>query len=175
MSTSHGDPYRPNPYVGPVQEHVPGPGDQQAPYGGYPQAGAPPGGGYTGTAPTAYLQGAPVGFAGAVRGALGHILVFRGRASRSAFWWFALLEIIAYAIVGVISSRSTVAGVILDIIVGIPMVLAGLSLTVRRLHDADHTGWWWWIGFVPLVGWIILLIFYLLPGTPGPNRYNFRR
>ena len=99
MSTPHGDPYGPNPDADPVQEHVPGqgawaggqqgqPGDQQASYGGYPQAdappgsGFPPGGGYTGAAPTAYLQGAPVGFGEAVRGAFGHILTFRGRASR---------------------------------------------------------------------------------------------
>jgi uncharacterized membrane protein YhaH (DUF805 family) len=178
------------------------PGDQQAGYGAYPQGGGyqqdagyqagsgyqagggyqagsgyPPGGGYAGVAavPTQYLAGAPVGFPDAVRGAFGHIFTYRGRASRSAFWWFALLELIAYVVVGVISGRSTVAGVILDIIIGVPMVLAGISLAVRRLHDSSHTGWWWWIGFVPLVGWIISLVFYLLPSTPGPNRYNVIR
>jgi len=145
--------------------------------GGYQQGGYGPGGGYGGStvAPASYLQGAPVGFPDAVRGAFGHIFTYRGRASRSAFWWFALLEAVAYVIVGLISNRSTVAGIILDIIVGVPMVLAGLSLAVRRLHDSDHTGWWWWIGFVPLVGWIISLVFYLLPSTPGPNRYNVMR
>jgi uncharacterized membrane protein YhaH (DUF805 family) len=184
MSNPHGDPYGPNPDADPVQERVPGqdawaggqqgqPGDQQASYAGYPRADTPPG--YTGAAPTAYLQGAPVGFGEAVRGAFGHILTFRGRASRSAFWWFALLQVIAYLVIGIISNRSSVAGVILDILVGIPLWLAGLSLTVRRLHDANHTGWWWWIGLVPIVGWVVLLVFYLLPGTPGPNRYNFAR
>jgi uncharacterized membrane protein YhaH (DUF805 family) len=68
-----------------------------------------------------------------------------------------------------------VAGVILDIIIGIPIVVAGISLAVRRLHDSNHTGWWWWIGLVPLVGWIISLVFYLLPSTPRPNRYNVIR
>jgi uncharacterized membrane protein YhaH (DUF805 family) len=171
-------------------------GGQQAGYGAYPQGGGyqqdagyqtgsgnqagggyPPGGGYGGVAPVPreYLAGAPVGFPDAVRGAFGHIFTYRGRASRSAFWWFALLELIAYAVVGIISDRSTVAGVILDIIIGVPMVLAGISLAVRRLHDSSHTGWWWWIGFVPLVGWIINLVFYLLPSTPGPNRYNVVR
>ena len=192
MSTPHGDPYGPDPDADPVQEPLPGQraraggqqgqaGDQQASYGGYPQAdgpagsGFPPEGGYAGAGPTAYLQGAPVGFGEAVRGAFGHILTFRGRASRSAFWWFALLEVIAYLVIGFITNRSSVAGTILDIVVGIPLWLAGLSLTVRRLHDANHTGWWWWIGLVPIVGWIVLLVFYLLPGTPGPNRYNFAR
>jgi len=193
MSTPHGDPYGPNPYADPVQEHVPGQsargggqqgqaGNEQASYDGYPQTGAPPGngypppgGGYAGATPTAYLQGAPVGFGAAVRGAFGHILTFRGRASRSAFWWFTLAAIIAYVVVSIITNQSRVAGIILDIVVGIPMWLANLTLSVRRLHDANHTGWWWWIGIVPVVGWIVLLIFYLQPGTPGPNRYNFGR
>jgi uncharacterized membrane protein YhaH (DUF805 family) len=65
-----------------------------------------------------------------------------------------------------------VAGIILDIVIGIPMLITNIALAVRRLHDSDHTGWWWWIGFVPLVGWIVSIVFYLLPSTPGPNRYN---
>ena len=143
--------------------------------GGYPPGpGYPPGGGYPGGGASGYLAGAPAGFAEAARGAFGNVFTYRGRASRSAFWWFALLEIIAYVVVGILSSRSTVAGVILDIVIGIPMILTGISLSVRRLHDGDHTGWWWWIGLVPFFGWIVLLVFYLLPGTPGPNRYNFR-
>jgi uncharacterized membrane protein YhaH (DUF805 family) len=187
------DPQNPNPYADPVQEHIPGQapwtagqpgaqgyGNDQGGYqqgGGYQQAGGyQQTGGYGGAhRPTAYLEGAPVGFADAVRGAVTHPLTLRGRASRSAFWWFQLLAVIAYAVVSVISDRSTVAGIILDIIVGIPMVVTNIALAVRRLHDANHTGWWWWIGFVPLIGWIITLVFYLQPSTPGPNRYDITR
>jgi uncharacterized membrane protein YhaH (DUF805 family) len=186
MSTPHDeqDPRGADPYGDANQDQIPGQGgegagsqqggagNQQSSYSAYPQRG-----GYVSgnAAPKSYLQGAPVGFIDAARGAFGNIFTYRGRASRSAFWWFVLLEIIAYLIVGFVSNRSTVAGVILDIVVGIPMVLTGISLAVRRLHDADHAGWWWWIGLVPFVGWIVLLIFYLLPGTPGRNRYNFIR
>jgi uncharacterized membrane protein YhaH (DUF805 family) len=189
------NPQNPNPYADPVQEHIPGQapwdaGNQQP--GGYQQAGGyqQPGGyqqaggyqqpgGYQqtggyggGPRPTSYLQGAPVGFADAVRGAFAHPLTLRGRASRSAFWWFQLLAVIAYAVVSVISDRSTVAGIILDVIIGIPMLVTNIALAVRRLHDSDHTGWWWWIGLVPLIGWIVVLVFYLQPSTPGPNRYS---
>ena len=151
----------------------PGYGNQQQAGGyGYQQSGGYQQPGGYGYRPTSYLQGAPVGFAGAARGAFTHPLTLRGRASRSAFWWFQLLAVIVYAVVSVISDRSTVAGVILDIIIGIPMVVANIALAVRRLHDADHTGWWWWIGFVPLIGWIVVLVFYLQPGTHGPNRYS---
>jgi uncharacterized membrane protein YhaH (DUF805 family) len=71
-----------------------------------------------------------------------------------------------------ISDESTIAGIIVDILVALPLLLAGISLAVRRLHDSNRRGWWWWIGFVPVVGGIILLVFYLLPGTRGPNRFN---
>jgi len=147
-------------------------GGQQGTYNAYP-----PGSGYVpGRAgPPSYLQGGPAGFGEAVVGAMGNIFTYWGRASRSAFWWFALLEVIAYMVVGWISDVSTTAGIVLDIVIGLPVVLAGISLAVRRLHDTNRTGWWWWIGFVPVVGGIILLVFYLLRGTPGPNRYNVAR
>jgi uncharacterized membrane protein YhaH (DUF805 family) len=160
---------------------IPGQGgynDNQAGRGqGTYQAYSQPSGEYAdgGRGPLGYLQGAPVGFGDAVRNAFGHLLTLRGRASRSAFWWFALVAVIAYAVISYISDRSTVAGVILDIIVGIPFILASISLAVRRLHDSGKSGWWWWIGFVPVIGGLILLVMYLLPSTRGPNRYNFGR
>jgi len=148
-------------------------GGQQGAYTAYP----PPAGGYDpgGARPLSYLDGAPVGFADAVRGGINNILTLRGRASRSAFWWFALVQVIAYLIVSWISDESRVAGIVVDILVGIPLLIAGITIAVRRLHDSDRRGWWWWIGFVPLVGGIILLVFYLLPGTRGPNRFNVTR
>jgi uncharacterized membrane protein YhaH (DUF805 family) len=164
--------------AGPGQgQHVPRQGagwggGQQGTYNAYP-----PGSGYVpgSASPPSYLQGGPAGFGEAVVGAMSNIFTYWGRASRSAFWWFALLEVIAYVVVGWISDVSTTAGIVLDIVIGLPVVLAGISLAVRRLHDTNRTGWWWWIGFVPVVGGIILLVFYLLRGTPGPNRYNVAR
>jgi uncharacterized membrane protein YhaH (DUF805 family) len=157
-------------------------GQQGRAYGAYPSAGPSPGGygpggGYPpgGVGPLSYLQGAPVGFADAVQGAVTNIVTLRGRASRSAFWWFALLQFIVYTIISWISDWSRPVGIILDIIIGIPLIVAGISVAVRRLHDTDRTGWWWWIGWVPFFGWIVLLVFYLLRGTPGPNRYSFAR
>ena len=127
MSTPQGpqDPYGPNPYADPVQEHVPEQGGdrtaggQKSAYSGYPQGGSgtqqdnayQQGVGYA-TGPTGYLQGVPVGFADAVRNAFSHIATFRGRASRSAFWWFALVAAIAWAVLGIIQGRSTIAGTI---------------------------------------------------------------
>lgn len=147
-------------------------GDQQGTYGAYPSTGE-----YYAEAAEelSYLNGAPVDFQGAVRGAVGNVFTYRGRASRSAFWWFALVAVIIYLVMGWISDASRVAGIIVDIVVGVPLFLTSLSLAVRRLHDRDMRGWWWLIGFIPLIGGIILLIFYVLPGTHGPNRFNVAR
>lgn len=158
-------------------------GGQRGSYNAYPAGERYPGGGQYGEdgyyagggGQLSYLNGAPVGFADAVRGAIGNIFTWRGRASRSAFWWFALLQAVVELIVSWISDRSTAAGIVVDILVGLPLVLAGIAVAVRRLHDTDRRGWWWWIGFVPVVGWIILLVFFILPGTRGPNRFNLTR
>jgi uncharacterized membrane protein YhaH (DUF805 family) len=101
-----------------------------------------------------------------------NVFTYRGRASRSAFWWFALLQVIASVAIILVYEASRPVGIILYILAGLPLILAGLALSVRRLHDTDRSGWWWWIGIVPFVGGIILLVFYLLSGTPGPNRYQ---
>ena len=147
-------------------------GGQQGNYSAYPSSSGYPS---ASAGQLSYLQGAPVGFVEAIRGALSNIITLRGRASRSAFWWFALVEVIAYVAVAFISDASRPVGIVLDIVIGIPLVIAGITVSVRRLHDSNRTGWWWWIGLVPVVGGIVLLVFYLLSGTPGPNRYNVAR
>ncbi|CTQ51030.1 DUF805 domain-containing protein [Jannaschia donghaensis] len=50
--------------------------------------------------------------------------------------------------------------------------VVSISATVRRLHDTDRSGWWWWVQAVPFVGWIILLILTVAPGDDGHNRYG---
>src|SRR5215204_5898732 len=52
------------------------------------------------------------------------------------------------------------------------VLIPTLAVTVRRLHDIDRSGWWILIGLVPLIGVIVLLVFALLDGTPGDNRYG---
>lgn len=133
--------------------------------------------------PLTYLEGAPVDFGVAVKEAFRNGFVYRGRASRSAFWWFALFQGIASLALQLIvvipqaasNGRSGVGAVIALIIfipVAIYLELVGLALFVRRLHDIDKSAWWLLIGLVPIVGPIVLLIFTLLAGTPAPNRYQ---
>jgi uncharacterized membrane protein YhaH (DUF805 family) len=47
-----------------------------------------------------------------------------------------------------------------------------IAVLVRRLHDTDRSGWWYWISFVPLIGTIVLFVFAVQRGTPGQNSYG---
>jgi uncharacterized membrane protein YhaH (DUF805 family) len=52
------------------------------------------------------------------------------------------------------------------------ILLPSIAVGVRRLHDIDKSGWWLLIGFVPILGMIVLIIFAVRPGTEGPNRFG---
>jgi uncharacterized membrane protein YhaH (DUF805 family) len=52
------------------------------------------------------------------------------------------------------------------------LFLPGLAVTIRRLHDIDRSGGWFWIILVPFAGSIVLLVFALLPSTPAKNRFD---
>lgn len=136
-----------------------------------------------------YLHGAPVDFGEAVRQGFRNVFVYRGRASRPAYWWFVLflvifdialefIFILMNALSGGGSSGASVGSVAAFLLVvifsffAIYLELVLLALLVRRLHDIDKSGWWILIGFVPFAGAIILLIFTLRQGTPELNRYQ---
>jgi uncharacterized membrane protein YhaH (DUF805 family) len=65
-----------------------------------------------------------------------------------------------------------ILSVLLYLAAAVFSVLVSLSLTVRRLHDQDKSGFWYFIAFVPLIGGIWLFVLTLLEGTPGPNRFG---
>jgi len=154
-----------------------GGGGYQQGGGGYPGGGYSgpgyPGGGYDpqqGYQQQGYLQGGPVDFQGAVRQQLQNITNFNGRASRSAFWWFWLAGFIVNFVLQIIAR--TAGSTALSVVLSLVILAVSLSLAARRLHDSDKSGWWLLLYFIPIIGWIVLLVFYLLPGTPGPNRFG---
>jgi uncharacterized membrane protein YhaH (DUF805 family) len=156
-----------------------GPYPPQASYTPYPPGtdpGYPGGAGFAGGAgQRSYLNGGPAGFGLAISRGLAHLVTFRGRASRSAFWWFVLFAIIVQVVLDLIVSRAGHGYTSADRAIAAVATLLTLALTVRRLHDSNRTGWWWLIGWVPVIGWLVLLIFMLLPGTRGPNRFDVAR
>ena len=79
-----------------------------------------------------------------------------------------LLIGIAADIVGLlIGSITVVSG-----LVALALLLAQPLVSIRRLHDTNRTGWWILIGLIPLIGFIVLLIFYLQESDPGENNYG---
>ena len=148
-----------------------------SPYQPYPQNPQDPSGGYGqplqgGWDPSqrGYLQGGPVGFGEAISEGFKNMLTFSGRASRSAFWWFFLGAIII-DVAGAVVGRAAGA-VAIQYVVSVIIALVSLSLSVRRLHDTGKSGFWWFIGLIPIIGAIVLLVFYCTAGTPGPNKYD---
>ena len=97
---------------------------------------------------------------------------FSGRASRSEFWWFQLFGFILSTVIGIVFCWSQDTMSIVNCIVGLALFLPSLGLTVRRLHDIDKSGWWIFIGLIPIVGWIILLVWYCKDSQMEPNQYG---
>jgi uncharacterized membrane protein YhaH (DUF805 family) len=109
--------------------------------------------------------------------ALKKYAVFSGRSRRAEYWYFVLFNIIVGIVLGwidaLLGTRGSYAGAgLLSGIYGLAVLIPTLAVSVRRLHDIDRTGWWILIGLVPLIGGIVLLVFALLDGTPGDNRYG---
>ena len=115
-------------------------------------------------------------FVEAIKSGFKNYVKFEGRASRSEFWWFQLfyfLVIIVFDIIAGIMGRDGMGAAFgLLGLIGLAFLLPLLGLTIRRLHDTDRSGWWIFISLVPLVGPILLIVWYCLPGTPGPNNYG---
>jgi uncharacterized membrane protein YhaH (DUF805 family) len=97
---------------------------------------------------------------------------FQGRSPRSELWWFVLFYMLLSFAVGAVAALSDVLGGVLNLAVTIGLLVPMIAVQVRRLHDTDRTGWWVLIGLVPLIGTIVLLVFYLQRGTDGDNRFG---
>lgn len=107
---------------------------------------------------------------------LKHYVDFKGRARRKEYWFFALFQIIAIILAGIVGGVLDNVGLpfssILVTIVTLGLLLPSLAVTFRRLHDIGKSGWWILITLVPCVGGIILLVFMLLDSQPGSNAYG---
>jgi len=102
---------------------------------------------------------------------------FSGRAPRAEYWWFVLAEVVVLIIAkildGIIGSDIGGSGSgIFYILVCLALLVPGIAVSIRRLHDTDKTGWWLLIAFVPIIGAIVLIVFMVQEGTAGSNQYG---
>ncbi len=87
-----------------------------------------------------------------------------GRATRSEFWWWVLFVVLASAATGLL-------GNVISGLFSLAVLLPGIAVTARRLHDIDRSGWWQLVGLIPLVGWIVMIV-WCCQEAKEPNRFG---
>ncbi|KQP01748.1 DUF805 domain-containing protein [Leifsonia sp. Leaf264] len=119
---------------------------------------------------------------------------FSGRASRSEFWWSYLfigaISTVLYillliglvsggvttdAVTGVTTPNPSAFAIIMTIVYivwGLAIIIPTLAISWRRLHDTNRSGGFWFIGLIPFVGGIILLVFFILDSDPAGARFD---
>jgi uncharacterized membrane protein YhaH (DUF805 family) len=101
---------------------------------------------------------------------------FNGRARRKEYWMFFLFNLlisIGLSIIDTMTGAVNQWGLgLLSGLYGLAVLVPSIAVAVRRLHDTDRSGWWLLISLIPLIGVIVLLVFLLLDGTPGDNKYG---
>ena len=115
-------------------------------------------------------------FMTAVRTCLSKYVGFSGRARRSEFWYFFLFTflvgVVTTALDRVLGTDFSTGGGLLNSLGSLVLVLPSLAVAVRRMHDTGRSGWWLLIGFIPIVGWILLIVWYCTDTEPGDNQYG---
>ncbi|MET3107323.1 uncharacterized membrane protein YhaH (DUF805 family) [Oxalobacteraceae bacterium GrIS 2.11] len=91
---------------------------------------------------------------------------FNGRATRSEYWWFVLFIFAVHAVLSLTGSH------LIRGLFGFATLVPHLAVGARRLHDTDRSGWWQLLYFVPLIGWIFLLIWKVQESDVGANRFD---
>jgi len=126
-----------------------------------------------------YAEPPQTGFVEAIKKGFKGYVVWNARSTRSEYWWWTLFAVIVAFVASILDSAlfSTDMATGLGPVSGITslaLFLPGLSVWIRRLHDTDRSGWWTWILLIPIVGFIVALIFALLPSKMGLTRWNNR-
>jgi uncharacterized membrane protein YhaH (DUF805 family) len=99
---------------------------------------------------------------------------FSGRAARPEYWYWVLFTALAGLVFIVIEWQvSAEGGKVLSAIFDVATFIPSIAVAARRLHDTDRSGWWQLLALVPIIGWILLLIWMCQRGTPGGNRFGF--
>ena len=112
----------------------------------------------------------------AVNTVLSKYATFTGRASRSEFWWWILAVFLTLIVVGIVDAvlfgTGPEAGQPISALVSLGLLLPNIAVGARRMHDIGKSGWWLLIGLIPVIGFFVLLYFYVQPSDPETNQYG---
>ncbi len=114
-------------------------------------------------------------FTTAIRTCLTKYADFSGRARRSEFWYFFLFNVLVSIVASILDNllgtdMGTGTGVIGGL-ASLALLLPSIAVGVRRLHDISKSGWWILVGLIPLVGWIILIVWFV-QDSHGDNEHG---
>lgn len=124
-------------------------------------------------------------FDNSIKTCLSNSFTFAGRASRSEYWYFTLFALLL-ALVGILlhlviednyywglnPDIINIATLIIMVLCGLCLIPASISVTVRRFHDINRSGWNLWWGIIPYIGSLIVLFFMVQPSQAGNNQYG---
>lgn len=103
--------------------------------------------------------------------ALKKFAVFNGRARRTEYWMFFLVNAVITILIGFLEVFFKMPK-ILSTVYSLAIILPGIAVASRRLHDTGRSGWWQLILLLPIVGPIVLIVFWAQDSQPGDNQYG---
>ena len=107
---------------------------------------------------------------------------FKGRTSRTTFWWTMLFLALAGTVIGILFPGAIEDNDVMGMhfmvrhdsgiqsLWSVATFLPSIAIGVRRLQDIGKPGYYLWFALLPIVGWILLLVWFLTPGEPGENK-----
>lgn len=122
-------------------------------------------------------------FTEAVKTCFSKYATIRGRAARPEYWWWILFVLLVSLVTQTIDA-TVIAPALgipafgedgeqpLSMLVSLVLLVPGLAVSVRRLHDIDRSGWWMLIVLIPIIGLLVMLYWAVQPGTDGANRFG---
>jgi uncharacterized membrane protein YhaH (DUF805 family) len=111
-------------------------------------------------------------FGEAIRSVFSNYATFEGRAARSEYWFFFLFCFLVQVAGNILLYRLPLMQEVVLGLFGLVVLIPSIAVAARRLHDIDRSGWWQLIVLIPIIGLIVLIVFYCIRGTEGPNRYG---
>ena len=112
-------------------------------------------------------------FRTAVRTCLSKYATFAGRARRSEFWWFALFVFAGNLLLGLIDAAVFPGETrVFAPLFWLAMLLPSIAVSVRRMHDIGRTGWWVLLHLIPVIGFLVILYFYVQRSEAGANAHG---
>ncbi|MBF7049835.1 DUF805 domain-containing protein [Campylobacter volucris] len=97
---------------------------------------------------------------------------FNGRARRKEYWMFFLFNAIILLVIRILTIFAPNFFAIIEFLYSLFTFLPSIAVGARRLHDTNRSGWWQLLLLIPLIGIIILIVFYCFKGDSGENRFG---